>query len=316
MSRIENYTFRSHDDDNTAIHCTRWLPDSDKPKAVLQLVHGMVEYIERYSDFAEFLTRNGFVVAGHDHIGHGQSVKSHEDWGIMHTDAPDDVMVEDIYEHYLMIRDQYPDLPHFILGHSMGSYMVRKFLAAKSGDLHDLSGAIIMGTGTISDGMTSLALTIIGTAARFRGWNHRSPIVTSLMFGSSYKKFDMTGEDPDNSWLSKNVANVKKYYADPKCTFMFSLNGYRGLVNAVRFDNQMSNIGLMNKDTPILFVSGADDPVGDFGKGVNIAYGMFKRAGMTDVHKKLYDNDRHEILNETDRHDVYKDLLKWMDARA
>ena len=165
MSIVKNYTFRSADDEKTVIHCTRWLPESGEPKAVLQIVHGMIEYIERYSDFADFLTANGYIVAGHDHIGHGHSVKDHKDWGIMHTSEPDEIMVEDIYEHYKMIRADYPSLPHFILGHSMGSYMVRKFLSQKSSDLADLSGAVIMGTGTIGDGMTALALTIIGAVS-------------------------------------------------------------------------------------------------------------------------------------------------------
>ena len=121
------------------IHCVKWTPEGE-PVAVLQIVHGMVEYIERYRPFAEYLNRQGFVVVGHDHIGHGESVANEDEWGIMHAKHPSDIMVEDIYSHYKMTKEDYPQIPYFIMGHSMGSYMTRKCLCVKAKEMDGLSG--------------------------------------------------------------------------------------------------------------------------------------------------------------------------------
>lgn len=312
MIREEIYTFMSADKESE-IHCHKWLPEGE-PVAVLQLVHGMVEYIERYDEFARFLCEKGYAVAGHDHIGHGDSVKSPEQWGIMKGEHPSDIMVEDIYTHYTMIEEQHGNIPHFILGHSMGSYMTRKFLSVKAEKLERLSGAVIMGTGTEADGAISAGLAVIGILSAIKGKNYRSTFVQGMTYGGPYKKYDCYGKDYANSWLSKNVENVEKYYHDPKCTFLFSLNGYKGLVESTKYDNNMENIKKMRKDMPLLVVSGADDPVGNMGEGVKAAAEKFKAAGITDVTLKLYENDRHEILNELDRETVFADLYNWFEA--
>ncbi len=314
MAKVTYYDFRSADDRRTRVHAVKWEGDSVQPRAVLQLVHGMVEFVERYDAFAKFLTEKGFVVMGHDHIGHGDSVEKQSDWGIMHSSYPDITLVEDIYKNYKIIRKEYPDLPHFILGHSMGSYLLREFLAEKSDDLYDLSGAVIMGTGGVDDKTSTLGLTVLKVLARFFGWDHKSRLATKLMFGGAYKKFDMDGSHPENSWLTKDIAIVKKHNREPRNNFMFSLNGYRALITAVYYDNQPANVAKTEKHIPVFFVSGEDDPVGDLGVGVKHAFSLFKKAGMTDVSMKLYPGDRHEILNETDREKVYADILEWMDS--
>lgn len=316
MVTKENYTFKSKDDRGTDIHAVKWIPVDQDIKAVLQITHGMVEYIERYEDFAGYLADQGFVVMGHDHIGHGDSVTSPSEWGIMHTSNPADVMVEDIYTNYEIVEKEYPDKPHFILGHSMGSYLLRRFLVQKADDLSRLAGAIIMGTGTESNGTIALAKFLVRTMMTFKGPEYRSKFITGLAFGSgAYKRYDTTGSDVTKSWLTKDEEIVKKYYNDPKCTYMFSLNGYSVLFDSVGFDNQPQNVAKMQKDVPILVVSGADDPVGNLGAGVKAAYELIKNAGIKDVTMKLYEGDRHEILNETDRAMVYADLLKWMSDR-
>ena len=134
MAQKTVYTFPSADHVST-IHAVRWLPDEGPVKAVLQIVHGMVEYIERYTPFAEYLTTQGYAVYGHDHIGHGDSVKGPEEWGIMHADDPSDIMVEDMFTNFKHVKEEQPDVPYYILGHSMGSYMLRKYLAVKAAEL-------------------------------------------------------------------------------------------------------------------------------------------------------------------------------------
>lgn len=310
MKEKEVYWFDSADG-VSKIHCVKWLPEQE-PVAVLQIVHGMVEYIERYEPFAQYLTKQGFVVVGHDHIAHGESVSSEEELGIVHVKHPSDVMVEDIYTHYTKTKETYGSLPYFILGHSMGSYMTRKCLSVKAKEMDGLAGAIIMGTGTEADATINAGLAIINLLSFFRSDNYRSTFVRDMTYGGPYKQYDCYGKDPKNSWLNKDEECVKKYYADPKCTFLFSLGAYRGLVESTKYDNNMENIAKMKKDLPIFFVSGAADPVGNMGKGVQEAYDKFKTAGMQDLSIKLYENDRHEILNELDRETVYADLYQWM----
>ena len=156
---------------------------------------------------------------------------------------------------------------------------------------------------------------IVKSNIKKNGRDFKSASVAKLMFGPAYKNFDITGEDPERSWLSKNVESVKKYYSDPKDTFMFSVNGYLLLLECTKFDNDMKNIKMIRKDLPILFVSGADDPVGGLSRFVSLAYQKFVNAGIEDVTLKLYENDRHELLQETDRERVFEDIYTWMEKR-
>ncbi len=313
MINKEEYTFDSADG-HSKIHCVKWMPEG-APVAVLQLVHGMVEYIERYEEFADYLTSQGWLVAGHDHIGHGHSVSSDDELGIMTPDHPSDCMVEDIYSHYLMLQDKYQGLPHFILGHSMGSYMTRKFLSVKADKLSGLKGAIIMGTGFEPIATCNAGLAVIAVLSAIKGKNYRSAFVRDMTYSAPYKKYDCYGKDYGNSWLSKNTESVEKYYHDKYCTFMFSLNAYKGLVEATKYDASPANMALMRKDMPLLVISGADDPVGACGQGTKKAADAFKAAGVTDVTLRLYPGDRHEILNETDRTTIYADIYNWLQER-
>lgn len=306
-----NFTFLSNDG-KTAVHAVKWAPDNGEYKAILQITHGMVEFIERYAAFAEFLTENGYMVVGHDHIGHGQSVESKEDWGFFAEENPSDVVVADIHKLRTLVQEENPDVPYFMMGHSMGSFMLRKYLALHN---ENLRGAIIMGTGFIPEKMTNLALKLTGFVTKFRGVKYRSKLIQSLAFGADYKGFDMTGEKPEDSWLTKDVEIVKQYYNEPRCTFMFTVNGYKGLFEAVNFSCNPENAAKIPKKLPLFIVSGEQDPVGGLGKGVMDVYEMYKSAGIQDLTYKLYDNDRHEILNETDREVVYSDLLAWMNVR-
>ena len=306
-----NFTFLSNDG-KTAVHAVKWIPESGEYKAILQITHGMVEFIERYAGFAEFLTSKGYMVVGHDHIGHGQSVESQDDWGYFYEENPSDVVVEDIHKLRTLIQEENEGVPYFMLGHSMGSFMLRKYLTYHN---EDLRGAIIMGTGFIPENMTKLALMLTSLVGKVKGSKHRSKLIQSLAFGADYKGFDMTGEKPEDSWLTKDVNIVKQYYNEPRCTYMFTVNGYKGLFEAVNYSCNVENVKKVPKKLPLFIVSGAMDPVGGLGKGVKDVYDLHKDAGALDVTYKLYEEDRHEILNETDRQMVYEDLLSWMNVR-
>ena len=288
MAKEEKFTFLSADG-KTTIHAVRWIPEDGNYEAILQITHGMIEFVERYRPFADFLTQNAFMVVGHDHLGHGDSVASREDWGYF-AENPSDTVIADMHTLRTMVQKENPGVPYFMMGHSMGSYMLRKYLTVYNDDLR---GAIIMGTGCVPDSMTRLGINVCRFLAKSFGWHHRSRLVESLSFGGPYKKYDLSGKTPSNSWLTKDEDIVKFYYSEPRCTFKFTLNGYLGLMEAVLYDN----------------------PVGDNGFGVKKVYDLFKEAGSLDITYKLYENDRHEILNETDRDKVYADLLAWMRVR-
>ena len=307
----KNFTFLSNDG-KTAVHAVKWTPDTEEYKAILQITHGMVEFIERYIPFAEFLTKKGYMVVGHDHIGHGQSVASQDDWGYFCGGSPSDVLVEDMHKLRIMIQEENPDVPYFMLGHSMGSFMLRKYLAVHN---EKLRGAIIMGTGFIPENMTKLALMLTSVVGKLRGERHRSKLIQSLAFGADYKGFDMTGEKPEDSWLTKDVDIVNTYYNEPRCTYMFTVNGYKGLFEAVNYSCNPENAAKIPKKLPLFIVSGEQDPVGGLGKGVKDVYDMYKTADMLDLTYKLYENDRHEILNEIDKQVVFEDILAGMNVR-
>lgn len=311
MTKEETFSFLSADG-KTQVHAVRWIPENGSYEAILQITHGMVEYIERYRGFAEFLNEQGFLVVGHDHIGHGESVASQEDWGYFAQPNPSDVLVADMHKLREMTQEEHPGVPYFMLGHSMGSYMLRKYLSLHG---EGLTGAVIMGTGCIPDKTTKMGMTVAKLLAKLYGWRHRSRLIQKLSYDKPYKQFDVSGGDENNSWLTKDTEIVKAYYANPKCTFVFTLNAYMGLFEAVLFDNQAENIDKIPKDLPLFLVSGADDPVGNMGKGVKAVYDKFRDAGIEDITWKLYENDRHEILNELDREQVYRDILAWLKVR-
>jgi alpha-beta hydrolase superfamily lysophospholipase len=306
-----NFTFLSNDG-KTAVHAVKWAPDNGEYHAILQISHGMVEFIERYMPFAEFLTTKGYMVVGHDHIGHGQSVASESDWGYFCEGKPSDILIEDMHKLRTMIQEDNPDTPYFMLGHSMGSFMLRKYLTVYNDKLR---GAIIMGTSFVPEKRAGLALNIASVFSKIRGPKYRSKFVQSLAYGADYKGFDVTGKKPEDSWLTKDVEVVKAYYKEPRCTYMFTVNGYKGLFEAVKFSCTPENAALIPKKLPLFIVSGSNDPVGGLGKGVKDVYYMYQSAGMLDLTYKLYENDRHEILNETDKQVVYEDLLAWMNVR-
>lgn len=296
-------------DKRTKIHAVKWLPDDGRHSAVLQITHGMQEYAERYAEFAEFLTKRGFMVVGHDHLGHGASVASAKEFGYFTQKNPSDVLVMDMHALRTAVQKECGDEPYFMLGHSMGSYLLRKYITLHS---KKLSGAILVGTGSMPDVAMKLGMRLCRFLAGKHGWHYKSPLVKKLSFMGPYRKYDTSGAKIENNWLTKDLVIAAKYYRDPKCRFDFTVNGYYGLMEAVLYDNQPKHIAGIPKKLPLLLVSGAKDPVGNMGKGVRKVYRQYKKAGVADVRLKLYENDRHELLNELDRQNVYQDIYQWM----
>lgn len=309
--RKEDFYFESADK-KTQIHAVKWAPDSGGYRAVLQITHGMQEYIGRYQEFAEFLTKKGVLVVGHDHLGHGESVADAGAYGFFSESRPSDMLIRDMHTLRRTVQGQNRGKPYFMLGHSMGSYMLRKYITKYS---KGLAGAVIVGTGSMPDGLMILGMGICRFLAGRYGWNYRSRLVKSLSFLGPYRRYDVTGRDIRRNWLTRDLEIAKRFYQDPKCTFDFTVNGYFGLMQAVYYDNQPKYIEEIRKSLPLFLVSGDADPVGDMGRGVKKVYRQYKKAGISDVSMKLYQGGRHEVLNETDRDLVYEDIYGWLQER-
>lgn len=296
-------------DNKTKIHAVKWAPDTGEWSAVLQITHGMQEYIERYAEFAEFLTDRGFLVVGHDHLGHGKSVLSAEEYGFFTEEQPSDTLISDMHTLRRLVQKENRDKPYVMLGHSMGSYLLRKYITRYA---KGLSGAVLVGTGSMPDGLMKLGMRICSVLGKRHGWHYRSRLVKQLSFLGPYRKYDVTGKRIADNWLTRNLEIAGRFYEDPKCSFDFTVNGYYGLMEAVSYDNQPRYIRRIPKTLPLLLVSGDSDPVGDMGKGVRKVYRQYRAAGILDVKLRLYPGARHEILNETNREQVFEEIYRWM----
>lgn len=295
-------------DGKTTIHAIEWIPDGE-PRAVLQLIHGMNEYIDRYDEFATFMADNGFYVIGNDHVGHGESVVSEEVRGFFREKNGNKVLLEDLETVRRMASEQYPDVPYFILGHSMGSFLCRQFIALH-GD--KLAGAVIMGTGTTPAAVLKSGMALCTMIGLVKGKTYRSTLVQKIAMGNYLEKFEPVRTPAD--WLSKNEPNIDAYISNPWCSTIFTVTAYKDMFYSIGNCQSKRTIEKIPKDLPLLVTSGEDDPVGDYGKGVKLAYQSYVSAGIKDVTLKIYPGDRHEILNELDRAQVYDDLLKWFEA--
>ena len=286
------------------LHCAAWKPDV-QPKAVVQLIHGIAEHIARYDDFAKFLTAHGYVVAADDHMGHGGSigdgVKGYFRGGWLSA-------VEDEKRLHDEMQKQYPELPYYFLGHSMGSFLLRTYLYTYP-DAADK--AVISGTGWEDPMKVRLGLLVCRMEEKRVGETNVSPLVTKLMFGSYNRAFEPVSSP--NAWICSDEAVVAAYDADPYCGFDATVGLARDLLTGVRMNEQTENLEKMNKQLPVLFVSGCKDPVGNMAKGVLRCIDAFKRSGMKDITIKLYPEGRHEMLNERNKAEVYQDILDWLE---
>ena len=287
------------------IHGCRWTPDGEI-KAIVQFVHGIVEHMERYGDFAEFLNSHGILVVGQDHMGHGLSVTEKTPKGCFSGGwfgAAEDT-------HKLM-RDtmaEFPGVPYILFGHSMGSFIARTILAKYPDS--GISGAIICGTGWQKNAVVKAGKALAELICRTKGENHPSKVLNQVAFGAYNHKIEHPRTTID--WLSRDKKVVDAYLADPLCGFVASAGLMRDMMEGFGYIQDPQSLVGMNVDLPVYFIAGDADPVGDYGKGVRYAAEMFKEAGMKQVDVKLYPLCRHEIHNELNKTEVYADVLKWI----
>ena len=287
------------------IHGLRWEP-AGKPVAILQIIHGVAEYAARYDEFASFLASKGFLVVAADHMGHGGSlgengVKGHFEGGWFNT-------VADAYQLLQNTRAAYPDVPYILLGHSMGSFMARTILAKYPDS--GIAAAIISGTAWMSGAVISAGLAAAAVVAKCQDPDQPSKLLNDMMFGSYNNKIEHKRTTHD--WLTRDQKIVDAYVADPLCGFSMTPGLAKDMMTGLKYIQTAKHLQQMDKDLPVLFIAGSDDPVGNYGKGVQQAVQAFRQAGMGNVKLRLYPMCRHEVLNELNREEVYANILNWL----
>ena len=309
MSVNQEFRFPSADG-TTTLYGRTWAPEHGAPRAVLQLVHGIAEHIGRYDRFARFMSDHGYLVCAEDHLGHGNTPENAEDLGYTADKDGWVKMTDNVRALHERIAPQYPGIPYFILGHSMGSFLTRSYLIRYPGTV---DACALLGTGQQPESVLKAGLAACRLEQIRLGKRGRSKLLQSLCFGAYNSQFKPNRTESD--WVCSVDEVVDAYIADPFCQVMPSVTLMRDMLTGIRFNQQPENLAKMDKTTPVFFLSGDQDPVGSNGKGVRAAYQSFLDAGCSHVRLKLYPGGRHEMLNEHNWQDVYDELLSWFDQQ-
>ena len=309
MVNKEEFTFDSRDG-QSKIHAVRWIPEG-KVICILQIIHGMAEYIERYEEVAQYFAQKGILVTGEDHLGHGKSVTENGTYGYFCNQDPATVVVRDVHRLKKMTQEDYPGIPYVILGHSMGSFILRNYLFRYG---TGIQGAIICGTGSQPTALIKCSKALAAIQGALFSQKHVAKMLDKMAFGNYNQK--ITDRRTDFDWLCRDEKVVDAYSEDSLCGFTFTVNGFKTLFTLIDRLNKAENIQSMPKSLPVFFIAGEKDPVGNYGEGVRKAYESFQKVGMEKVSLKLYPEDRHELLNELDKYQVYEDLYPWIVDRV
>lgn len=283
-------------------------PLNPEVKGIVQISHGMCEYIDKYDEFAQYLVSNGFAVIGHDHIGHGDSVNQADDHGFFGSKDGYKSMIEDLKKVTDIVKERYPDKPLYLLGHSMGSLIARCY-AAKYGA--ELGGLILCGT-VGPQPLVKAGIKFADLLANQKGERYRSKMLYDVALNFANLKFLPVKTRYD--WITSDEEEIKIHMADERANFIFTVKGYSDLFHLVSLANSEKVIKTIPKDLKIIFMSGDEDPVGENGEGVQKAYELYKELGILNVDIKLYTKKRHELLKEINRKEVFTDITNWINA--
>ena len=279
-------------------------------RGIVQISHGMCEYFTRYTSFAKYLCSLGFIVCGNDHLGHGSSVPPSGALGFFGHHDGWNVLVEDVHSLTQIMKNRWPNLPYFLLGHSMGSMISRIYLS-RFGD--QIDGCILSGSPSANP-MAGFGIQLANSVVHCHGPMYRSVLLSNLVF----KHYTSRIEDCQSSfdWLTRNHSVVALYQSDTKCNFIFTASGFRDLFTLVHNCNRLNTIRNTPRTLPILFVSGSADPVGNYGNGVKKIVAAYRASGCKNITSILYKDARHEVLNEINQDEVYNDINQWLSMQV
>ncbi len=290
------------------LHCVQWAAPAP-PRAIVQIVHGIAEHVLRYDDFAQFLNEKGITVVAEDHMGHGGTLAPGDPKGYFYGGWLS--AVDDCYSLLTHTKDQLPEIPYVILGHSMGSFLTRTLLYRypESG----IAAAILCGTGWQPAPILKAGLSLCRRACAKTGETHVSPHLRNVIFGT-YNKKVLNPRTPFD-WICGDPQVVDTYMADSLCGFEETAGLDRDMLTGIQMNQKKENLARMKSSLPVLFIAGEQDPVGSYGAGVRKSAAAFRQAGLSDVTVLLYQEGRHEILNESMKGAVYQDVFHWISRK-
>ncbi len=293
---------------NQMLRTVIWTP-AKRPKAAVVMLHGMLEHIDRYEEFALYLCDQGYAAAGYDQLGHGKTVMHQKDLGFFAEKHGEKILIQDIQRVVSCTKKLFPGVPVVLFGHSMGSFFVRKYVTVYG---KEIDGAVFCGTGS-----TPMPVLLAGlAAARFlkvvKGSHYRSSFLHNQVFEGNNRQIENPQTEKD--WLTKDPDKLRENMEDPYCNFMFTASAYADFMKIMMDLQRKKGLSHMPKDLPILMIAGGQDPVGHQGEDVAALCDLFREIGMEQVTLILCEEDRHEILNETNRQAVYRQIDQWMDT--
>jgi alpha-beta hydrolase superfamily lysophospholipase len=289
------------------LHHTFFEPKDADIKATLLIVHGMAEHSGRYANFAQFLADHGIEVATYDQLGHGQTIKSTDELGFFGIEHPVQSLLKDVIIMADTLKARHDNVPHFIMGHSMGSFIVRTVLKHHA---QEFTGAILMGTADASP-LVKILLPLNKILAKAAP-KKPNTVFAEIMNKVLNSKLNNRISSSEFAWLSEDTANIEAYEADPLTGFDFTNNGFLTLFTLMQAGLHKGWATTINKDFPMLFVSGENDPIGNMGRGIRAIIGNLQQQGFSNVNPRLYPNMRHEPLHEQHHSVVYRDILHWL----
>lgn len=304
---IEKNSFSFAGNENTSINVITWIPENQNLKGVIIVVHGMAEYANRYDEFARFLAENNYAVYAHDQRGHGFTLKNSK-FGFFGKKDGWNLVLNDLHKLVKITKEKHPDVASILFGHSMGSLLARNYAIDYGRFIDKL---IITGTAHNPGFITNIGLVIAKTLSILVKPHTPSKFLTMMTFAG----FNKTYHDKRTKFdfLSRDTEIVDKYVKDPLCGFDCSNSFYVNMLTGLKYIHQDKNIQMIPAALPIFILSGNDDPVGNYGKGVEKVYMQLKSNGCNNVTLKLYPNARHELTNEINRNEVYNDVLNWIE---
>ena len=295
------------------LHHEFFEPSDEKTevKATLLIVHGMAEHSGRYAEFAQFLADHGVAVVTYDHLGHGKTIKTERDLGFFGEEHPVQSLLKDVIIMADTLKNRHPDVPHFVMGHSMGSFIIRNVLKHHAGTF---SGAILMGTADANP-LTKVLLPVNKILAKVAS-RKQNPVFAKVMNKVLNSKLEDRISSSEFAWLTEDPASIEIYEADPLTGFDFTNNGFMTLFSLMETGLNKNWATTIAKNFPMLFISGEDDPIGDMGHGIRKIVTRLNNKNFSNVDIQLYPNMRHEPLHEKDHKIVYQDILEWIESNT